>query len=110
MKAATQRHPHPRTQHPRFLLDLGASCQGCGMDYNFDVRVLEVDHIRPKSDKRSDAYDNLMLLCPPCNREKRDYYTLTALQDRNRKNGYMKNEANLELGRAPKRSRRRRRR
>ena len=91
-------------------LDLGSFCQGCGMDYSFDPRVLEVDHIRPRSDYGSNAYDNLTLLCPPSNREKRDYYTLTALQDRNRKNGYMKNEANIRMGRAARRPRSLRRR
>ena len=109
MGRKAQRLPHPRTHHGKLLLDFGSFCQGCGADYSFDPRVLEVDHIRPRSDGGSDAYDNLTLLCPPCNREKRDYYTLTALQDRNRKNGYMKNEANLRLGRRPRRSRGRRR-
>ena len=107
MGEKAERLPHPRTHHGKLLLDLGPFCQGCGADYNFDRRVLEVDHIRPKSDRGSDAYDNLTLLCPPCNKEKRDYYTLTYLQDFNRKNGYMKNENVLQLGRAPKRSRQR---
>ena len=108
---ARQRYPAPRTQHWKLLLDLGPYCQGCGADYGFDTRVLEVDHIRPRSDGGSDAFDNLTLLCPPCNKEKRDYYTLTALQSRNREHGYMKNDANLRMGRASGRvsSRRRRR-
>ena len=71
--------------------------------------MLEVDHIRPSSDGGSNAYDNLTLLCPPCNKEKRDYYTLTYLQDYNRKNGYMKNENVLRMGRASRRTKRRRR-
>ena len=83
------RHPAPRSQHGKLLLDIGVFCQGCGRDYNFDPRVLEVDHIRPKSDGGSDAYDNLTLLCPPCNKEKRDRMTLTGLQVENRKNGYL---------------------
>ena len=62
--------PPSRIWHRGLVEELGAFCQGCGRDYNFDPRVLEVDHIRPKSDGGLDAYDNLTLLCPPCNRSK----------------------------------------
>ena len=64
--------------------------------------MLEVDHIRPRSDGGSDAYDNLTLFCPPCNKEKRDRMTLTGLQDDNRKNGHLttENERNIRHGRA----------
>ena len=107
--ARQPRYPRPRSQHGPLLQELGPYCQGCGADYAFDSRVLEVDHIRPQSDGGSNAYDNLTLLCPPCNKEKRDYYTLTHLQRLNRENGYMKNEANLRMGRASARPGRRRR-
>ena len=103
------RHPRPRSQHGKLLEQFGAFCQGCGRDYSFDPRVLEVDHIRPKSDGGSDAYDNLTLLCPPCNRVKMDRMTLTGLQQQNRTDGHLlgENEPNLKLGRgAPKRRRR----
>ena len=109
-RAPRQRYPAPRTQHGKLVVDIGPLCQGCGADYSFDPRVLEVDHIRPRSDGGSDAYDNLTLLCPPCNKDKKDFYTLTALQVRNRENGYMKNEGNLRMGRAAGRSGGRRRR
>ena len=102
------RHPSPRSQHGKLLEQFGAFCQGCGRDYRFDPRVLEVDHIRPKSDGGSDAYDNLTLLCPPCNRVKMDRMTLTGLQSQNRRDGHLlpENEKNLKLGRgAPKRRR-----
>ena len=79
MGKAQKRFPHPRTQHGKLLLDLGAFCQGCGADYSFDNRVLEVDHINPRSSGGTDAYDNLTLLCPPCNKEKRDRFTLVGL-------------------------------
>ena len=106
-----ERHPPPRSQHGRLLVDVGPFCQGCGNSYAFDPRVLEVDHIRPKSDGGSDAYDNLTLLCPPCNKEKRDRMTLTGLQDSNRRNGYLlpENEGNIRHGRAAPGRRRRRR-
>ncbi|MDE0022099.1 MAG: DNA methyltransferase [Candidatus Poribacteria bacterium] len=102
------RHPSPRSQHGKLLEQFGAFCQGCGRDYRFDPRVLEVDHIRPKSDGGSDAYDNLTLLCPPCNRVKMDRMTLTGLQIQNRRDGHLlrENDPNLKLGRgAPKRRR-----
>ncbi len=103
-----QRHPAPRTQHGRLLADIGVFCQGCGADYNFDPRVLEVDHINPRSQGGTDAYDNLTLLCPPCNKEKRDRYTLIGLQQHNRANGWMRNESNLRMGRGAGRRGRRR--
>ena len=107
-----KKHPKPRTQHNKLLLDIGAYCQGCGNSYQFDSRVLEVDHIRPQSDGGSDAYENLTLLCPPCNREKNDRFTLSGLQDINRKNGYLKpeNEKNIRHGKAPRQARKSRRR
>ena len=105
-----QRYPAPRTQHGKLLLDIGAFCQGCGADYGFDTRVLEVDHINPRSQGGTDAYDNLTLLCPPCNKEKRDRFTLVGLQQHNRANEYMRNEGNLRMGRVAGRSSSRRRR
>ena len=100
------RHAPPRSQHGRLLVDVGAFCQGCGRDYGFDPRVLEVDHIRPRADGGTDAYDNLTLLCPPCNKEKRDRLALSGLQDFNRRNGYLlaENEGNIRIGRATRRA------
>lgn len=107
----TTRYPAPRTQHGRLLADVGAFCQGCGRDYGFDSRVLEVDHIQPKSDNGTDRYDNLTLLCPPCNKEKRDRYTLTGLQAKNRAEGHLaaEREGNIRHGTAGRRNTRRRR-
>ena len=100
--ARARRYPPPRSQHDKLLLDIGSFCQGCGRNYSFDPRVLEVDHIRPRSDGGSDAYDNLTLLCPPDNKEKRDRMTLTGLQEFNRKNGHLtkEREQNISHGRA----------
>ena len=64
----------------------------------------------PRSQGGTDAYENLTLLCPPCNKEKRDRYTLVGLQQVNRAAGWMKNEGNLRMGRAAGRTGRRRRR
>ena len=88
LQARRERHPHPREQHAKLVDELGAVCQGCGRDYSFDPRVLEVDHREPKADGGSDAYFNLTLLCPPCNRIKRDRMTLGGLQDENRRRGH----------------------
>ena len=101
MQRGRKRYPLPRSQHGGLITDIGAYCQGCGRDYGFDPRVLEVDHVRPKADGGSDAYDNLTLLCPPCNREKRDRLTLTGLQQFNRKEGHLipENERNIRHGR-----------
>ena len=93
--ARAQRLPPPRTHHGQLLADMGAFCKGCGADYTFDPRVPEVDHINPRSQGGIDAYENLTLLCPPCN---------------NRRNGYMRNENNLRLGRSRGRTSRRKRR
>ena len=71
--------------------------------------MLEVDHINPRSQDGTDAYENLTLLCPPCNKEERDRYTLIGLQQVNRASGWMKNENNLRIGRATGRTRRPRR-
>lgn len=102
------RYPPIREQKVELLRELGPVCQGCGRDYE-DDRVLEVDHIMPKSDGGTDAYANLTLLCPPCNKLKRDQLTLSGLQEINRKEGYMYNEARIKVGAAPRRARRRKR-
>ena len=106
-----QRYLKPRTQHGRLLADVGARCQGCGNDYSFDPRVLEVDHKMPRADGGTDAYENLTLLCPPCNKLKRDRLTLTGLQAENRRLGYMNTEGEKFIvhGEARRRARRRRR-
>ena len=105
------RYPKPRTQRGRLLADVGARCQGCGNDYSFDPRVLEVDHKMPRADGGTDAYENLTLLCPPCNKLKRDRLTLTGLQAENRRLGYMSIEGEkfIAHGEARRRARRRRR-
>ena len=110
-RVRARRYPPPREQRSKLLLGLGAYCQGCGRDYSFDPRVLEVDHVSPRADGGTDAYDNLTLLCPPCNREKRDRMTLSGLQQFNRENGHLlrENESNIKRGRASRTRRRRRR-
>ena len=100
-------YPPPRLQKEKLLLDLGAYCQGCGHDYGFDTRVLEVDHIKPKSAGGTDAYDNLTLLCPPCNRIKSDRYTIHQLQEINAASGRLtqENKNNINSSRLRTRNR-----
>ena len=43
---------------------------GCGVEFLF--RIMEVDHVVPRSRGGSDHPDNLQLLCPNCNRVKGD--------------------------------------
>ena len=97
----SDRYPPPRSQLDRLLEKYGAYCQGCGCDFTDKPNDLEVDHIRPKSDGGTDAYENLALLCLRCNRTKSDTMTLTGLQLHNRREGVLLplNEANLKLGR-----------
>ena len=80
--------PPPRFQHKRLVEDLGPICQGCSLDFSLNPLVLEVDHIRPKSDGGTDAYDNLTLLCPPCNRKKGNHGKLEDLWPRSPNRSY----------------------
>ena len=99
---AARRYPEPRTQHPILLNDWGAFCQGCGRDYGFDPRALEVEHKRPRSAGGDDRYENLTLLCGPCNKVKKDKLTLEQLREENRRTGQLlpANEVNLKAGQA----------
>lgn len=56
----------------------GPICQGCY--WHFEEDDLEVDHITPKSEGGSDAYENLTLLCSKCNKKKSNEKTLTGLR------------------------------
>ena len=79
--------------HVNLLEIKGAFCHGCGTDYRFDERVLEVEPIKPRSQVGPDdfyeslevLYEALTLLCPPCNRVKRHRdISLAELQEANR--------------------------
>ena len=43
-------------------------CKGC--DTHFPFKVMEVDHILPRSKGGTDHADNLQLLCTHCNKSK----------------------------------------
>ena len=62
----------------------GTRCWTCGyeppaLDY------LDLDHILPKSDGGSNDLDNRALLCGPCNRDKSNNLTLSALRKQNKR-------------------------
>ena len=85
-----------RYYKPNLVSELGNHCQGCGRYYD-DDRVLEVDHIQPRREGGSDDYDNLTLLCPPCNRAKGFRLTLEQLQSENRESGHLPKEREVNI-------------
>ena len=68
----------------------GTFCQGCGFQPPKGLLdFLEVDHRTPKAEGGTNAYDNLVLLCSPCNRRKGHFYTLAGLRRLNRQEDRM---------------------
>ena len=66
----------------------GTKCQGCDRIFD-DLRYLELDHNTPRADGGINHISNRILLCSPCNKLKRHYYTLSGLRGENKKHGYM---------------------
>ncbi len=60
--------PNYRTHRHRLYGKQEGVCLGC--DTHFPFRVMEVDHILPRSQGGTDHFDNLQLLCSGCNRSK----------------------------------------
>ena len=74
--------PYRKQKHVLFGRQEGR-CAGC--KYEFPFRILEVDHVIPRSRGGSDHLDNLQLLCPNCNRIKGDRemaYLMARLRER----------------------------
>ena len=61
--------PYRQNKHVLFGQQEGR-CNGCRTEFPF--RILEVDHIIPRSRGGTDHIENLQLLCPSCNRIKGD--------------------------------------
>ncbi len=61
--------PYRKQKHVLFGRQEGR-CAGCKVEFLF--RIMEVDHVVPRSRGGSDHPDNLQLLCPNCNRIKGD--------------------------------------
>ena len=60
--------PGYRTHRHRLYGEQEGVCVGC--DTHFPFRVMDVDHILPRSKGGTDHPDNLQLLCSGCNRSK----------------------------------------
>ena len=60
--------PNYRTHRHRLYGEQEGVCLGC--DTHFPFRVMDVDHILPRSKGGTDHADNLQLLCSGCNRSK----------------------------------------
>ena len=60
--------PNYRTHRHRLYGEQEGVCAGC--DTHFPFRVMDVDHILPRSQGGTDHPDNLQLLCSGCNRSK----------------------------------------
>ena len=61
--------PYRKQKHVLFGRQEGR-CGGCKVEFLF--RIMEVDHVVPRSRGGSDHPENLQLLCPNCNRIKGD--------------------------------------
>ena len=93
MKAFDDREDDPYSNKEKkcmLLEQYGPCCQGCGIELH--ERYLELDHKEPRSAGGSNLIRNRILLCGPCNKLKRDLYTLVWLRRENTKLGYMINE------------------
>ena len=64
---------------------------------------LEVDHIWPRSEGGTDAFENLAPLCTKCNRIKSDKMTMTGLQQYNRREGILLPENEVPPGNGARR-------
>ena len=60
--------PNYRTHRHRLYGEQEGICAGC--DTHFPFRVMDVDHMLPRSKGGTDHPDNLQLLCSGCNRSK----------------------------------------
>ena len=60
--------PNYRTHRHRLYGEQEGVCAGCSTHFPF--RVMDVDHMLPRSRGGTDAPDNLQLLCSGCNRSK----------------------------------------
>ena len=62
--------PNYRTHRHRLYGEQEGICRGC--DTHFPFRVMDVDHILPRSRGGTDHPNNLQILCSGCNRSKGD--------------------------------------
>ena len=78
-----------RAEMMQYLLEQhGYKCQRCDRMFD-DSRYLELDHNTPRADGGINHISNRILLCSPCNKLKRHYYTLSGLRRENVRHEYM---------------------
>ena len=70
------------------------SCAGCGRSLEYEF--MELDHILPRSEGGENYITNRILLCRPCNGWKSNNYTLAGLRNRNKREGWMRDEVEAE--------------
>jgi len=70
------------------------SCAGCGRSLEYEF--MELDHITPRAEGGENYITNRILLCRPCNGWKSNNYTLAGLRNRNKREGWMRDEAGAE--------------
>ena len=70
------------------------TCAGCGR--SLDLEFMEIDHVVPRKDGGENFITNRILLCVPCGEKKTSKYTLHGLQMKNKKDGWMRDEAKAE--------------
>ncbi|MCY4465768.1 MAG: DNA methyltransferase [Chloroflexi bacterium] len=78
----------------------GVICAGCGRVLEADF--MQLDHVHPKAEGGENHIMNRILLCGPCNRRKRNYFTLTGLWRENKKKDvkWMKDESLAKMARS----------
>ena len=72
----------------RLIQDCGLQCAGCDRRLPHED-YLDIDHRLPVSDGGTNEYNNLCLLCQPCNRRKSNLLTLTGLRRENKRLRFM---------------------
>ena len=70
-------------------------CAGCGIV--LPLRYMELDHREPRKDGGANTIDNRVLLCGPCNRAKRDNFTMSGLIRHNQREKNMVSRDLAEL-------------
>lgn len=86
--------------HEILVKNVGAICWGCGFDFGdlpHGSRHLELDHVNPKSAGGSDHLDNRALLCSPCNKDKRNDWTLIKLRKESMGREWRKHPIDLQV-------------
>ncbi len=83
----------------------GVICAGCGRV--LEVEFMQLDHIQPRAEGGENHITNRILLCGPCNRRKKDNYTLRGLVNKNKNKSiaWMRDEDRAKLARDAARQR-----